>query len=188
MIVSKSMPCSFLMIGAFHSSSTSSKEFYHRLTEQQAILRNCLPYILWKRVCCFRKSFSNYCWPTMNEDMADFAKSCRTYQVQTNLIHTHPISLQNMVTPWPLHTWGLDLSGPVNPPSGRDNWILEPTDYFSKWVEAIPFRKATGTVVANFIHKHIITRSNLKSNRELLTHREVQCIICCRFYNRHNMS
>ena len=133
MIVSKSMPYSFLMIGAFHSSSTSSKEFYRRLTERQAILRK-------------------------NEDMADFAKSCHTCQVQANLIHTHPISLQNMATPWPLYTWGLDLSGPVNPPSGRDIWILKPTGYFSKWVEAILFHKATGTVVANFIHKHITTR------------------------------
>ena len=104
----------------------------------------------------------------MNEDMADFAKSCRTCQVQANLIHTHPISLQNMVTPWPLHTWGLDLSGPVNPPSGKDNWILEPTDYFSKWVEAIPFRKTTGTVVASFIHKHIITRFRVLLNQVLL--------------------
>ena len=134
MIVSKSMPCSFLMMGAFHSSSTSSKEFYRRLTEWQAILRK-------------------------NEDMADFAKSCHTCQVQANLIHTHPISLQNMATPWPLYTWGLDLSGPVNPPSGRDIWVLEPTGYFSKWVEAILFLKATVTVAANFIHKHITTRA-----------------------------
>uniref|UniRef100_A0A2N9J4I3 Integrase catalytic domain-containing protein n=1 Tax=Fagus sylvatica TaxID=28930 RepID=A0A2N9J4I3_FAGSY len=42
-----------------------------------------------------------------------------------------------------------DLSGPVDPPSGRDIWILEPTDYFSKWVEAIPFRKATGEMLPN---------------------------------------
>ena len=109
-----------------------------------------------------------YYWPTMNEDMADFAKSCHTCQVQVNLIHTHPFSLQNMATPWPLYTWGLDLSGPVNPPSGRDIWILEPTDYFSKWVEAIPFRKATSTVVANFIHKHIITRFRALLNQVLL--------------------
>ena len=41
-----------------------------------------------------------------------------------NLIHTHPQNLHSMVTPWPFHTWGLDLVGPVNPPSRGYIWIL----------------------------------------------------------------
>uniref|UniRef100_A0A2N9GBY1 Uncharacterized protein n=1 Tax=Fagus sylvatica TaxID=28930 RepID=A0A2N9GBY1_FAGSY len=32
------------------------------------------------------------------------------------------------------------------------------TEYFTKWVEAIPLRRATGAAVANFIREHIITR------------------------------
>uniref|UniRef100_A0A2N9IPM6 Integrase catalytic domain-containing protein n=1 Tax=Fagus sylvatica TaxID=28930 RepID=A0A2N9IPM6_FAGSY len=64
----------------------------------------------------------------------------------------------NMATPWPFHTWGLDLIGPINPASGGYIWILVATEYFSKWVEAIPLRKATGAAVANFIREHIITR------------------------------
>uniref|UniRef100_A0A2N9H8N1 Uncharacterized protein n=1 Tax=Fagus sylvatica TaxID=28930 RepID=A0A2N9H8N1_FAGSY len=100
-----------------------------------------------------------YYWPTMKKDTADFVKSCHTCQLQANLIHTHPTSLQNMATPWPFHTWGLDLIGPINPASGGYIWILVATEYFSKWVEAIPLRKATGAAVANFIREHIITRS-----------------------------
>uniref|UniRef100_A0A2N9G4R5 RNA-directed DNA polymerase n=1 Tax=Fagus sylvatica TaxID=28930 RepID=A0A2N9G4R5_FAGSY len=99
-----------------------------------------------------------YYWPTMKKDAADFVKTCHTCQVQANLIHTHPTSLQNMVTPWPFHTWGLDLIGPINPASGGYIWILVATEYFTKWVEAIPLRKATGAAVANFIREHIITR------------------------------
>uniref|UniRef100_A0A2N9IRS3 RNA-directed DNA polymerase n=1 Tax=Fagus sylvatica TaxID=28930 RepID=A0A2N9IRS3_FAGSY len=79
-------------------------------------------------------------------------------KLQANLIHTHPTSLQNMATPWPFHTWGLDLIGPINPSSGGYIWILVATEYFSKWVEAIPLRKATGAAVANFIREYIITR------------------------------
>jgi hypothetical protein len=78
--------------------------------------------------------------------------------MQANLIHTHPTNLQNMATPWPFHTWGLDLIGPINPPSGGYIWILAVTEYFTKWVEAIPLRKATGAAVSNFIREHIITR------------------------------
>uniref|UniRef100_A0A2N9EIX4 Integrase catalytic domain-containing protein n=1 Tax=Fagus sylvatica TaxID=28930 RepID=A0A2N9EIX4_FAGSY len=68
------------------------------------------------------------------------------------------VSIANMATPWPFHTWGLDLIGPINPPSGGYIWILAATEYFTKWVEAIPLRKATGAAVANFIREHIITR------------------------------
>uniref|UniRef100_A0A2N9I468 Uncharacterized protein n=1 Tax=Fagus sylvatica TaxID=28930 RepID=A0A2N9I468_FAGSY len=99
-----------------------------------------------------------YYWPTMKKDAADFVKTCHTCQVQANLIHTHPTSLQNMATPWPFHTWGLDLIGPINPASGGYIWILVATEYFTKWVEAIPLRRATGAAVANFIREHIITR------------------------------
>jgi hypothetical protein len=99
-----------------------------------------------------------YYWPTMKTDTADFVKACHTCQMQANLIHTHPTNLQNMATPWPFHTWGLDLIGPINPPSGGYIWILAATEYFTKWVEAIPLRKATGVAEANFIREHIITR------------------------------
>jgi hypothetical protein len=98
-----------------------------------------------------------YYWPTMKKDMADFVKTCDTCQVQANLIHTHPTNLQNMTTPWPFHTWGLDLIGPIGPASGGHIWILVATEYFSKWVEAIPLRKGTGAALANFIREHIIT-------------------------------
>uniref|UniRef100_A0A2N9HSJ2 Integrase catalytic domain-containing protein n=1 Tax=Fagus sylvatica TaxID=28930 RepID=A0A2N9HSJ2_FAGSY len=70
-------------------------------------------------------------------------------------------SQTNMAMPWPFHTWGLDLIGPINPSSGGYIWILVATEYFSKWVEAIPLRKATGAAVANFIREHIITRFDI---------------------------
>ena len=63
-----------------------------------------------------------------------------------------------MVTPWPFHAWGLDLVGPVNPPSRGYIWILVATEYFTNWAEAVPLRKATGREVANFIKENIIIR------------------------------
>uniref|UniRef100_A0A2N9HXB3 Uncharacterized protein n=1 Tax=Fagus sylvatica TaxID=28930 RepID=A0A2N9HXB3_FAGSY len=62
---------------------------------------------------------------------------------------------------WPTMKKGhsrLYLIGPINPSSGGCIWILVATEYFTKWVEAIPLRKATGAAVANFIREHIITR------------------------------
>ena len=69
-----------------------------------------------------------------------------------------PAELHSMVTPWPFHTWGLDLVGSVNPPSRGYIWILVATEYFTKWAEAMSLRKATREVVANFIKENIIVR------------------------------
>jgi hypothetical protein len=99
-----------------------------------------------------------YYWPTMKKDAVEFVKTYHTCQVQANLIHSHPTTLQNMATPWPFHTWLLDLISPINPASEGYIWILVATKYFTKWVEAIPFEKATGTAIANFIWEYIICR------------------------------
>nr|XP_023896957.1 uncharacterized protein K02A2.6-like [Quercus suber] len=62
-----------------------------------------------------------------------------------------------MTTPWPFHTWGLNLIRPINPLSNGYIWILAATEYFTKWVETILLKKATRAAVANFIREHIIT-------------------------------
>ena len=59
--------------------------------------------------------------------------------------------LQEMTIPWSFHTWGLDLIGPINPLSNGHIWILAATEYFTKWVEAIPLKKVAGAAMANFI-------------------------------------
>ena len=97
-----------------------------------------------------------YYWPTIRRDAVEFVRKCHGYQMLANLIHTHPQSLQSMVTLWPFHTWGLDLVGPVNPSSNRYIWILVATTYFIKWVEAIPLRTATKGAISNFIKEIII--------------------------------
>ena len=99
-----------------------------------------------------------YYWPTMKKDTVEFVKKCHSCQVQANLIHTHPQNLHSMVTPWPFHTWGLDLVGPVNSPLHGYIQILVVTKYFTKWAEAIPLCKAMGEAVANFIKENIIAK------------------------------
>ena len=94
----------------------------------------------------------------MKRDSEELVKTCHTCQVLGDAIHTYPNVLQDMTTPWPFHTWGLDLIGPINPPSNGYLLILAATEYFTKWVEAIPLKKAIGAAVANFFRDHIIIR------------------------------
>jgi hypothetical protein len=55
--------------------------------------------------------------------------------------------------------WGLDFIGEINPhSSAQHRWILTTTDYFTKWVEAILTRKATDSVVIDFLEENILSR------------------------------
>ncbi|GLT87287.1 hypothetical protein SLE2022_053770 [Rubroshorea leprosula] len=92
----------------------------------------------------------------MKQDAADFVRRCLTCQVHASLIHSCPNLLQDIKSPWPFHTWGLDLIGLIQPLFDGYIWILVATEYFTKWVEAVPLRKALGPTVSNFIKEHII--------------------------------
>ena len=94
----------------------------------------------------------------MKKDSEELVKTCHACQVFGDAIHTHPNVLQDMTTPWPFHPWGLDLIRPINPPSNGYIWILAATENFTKWIEAVPLKKAIGAAMANFIREHIITR------------------------------
>jgi transposase InsO family protein len=59
----------------------------------------------------------------------------------------------------PFQQWGLDFIGKFNDKSSNGYlWVLTTTDYFTKWVEAIPTKLATERVVMNFLEDKIITR------------------------------
>jgi len=59
----------------------------------------------------------------------------------------------------PFQKWGLDFIGEINPhSSGQHRWILVAINYFTKWIEAIPTRKANHNVVMKFLIEDIFTR------------------------------
>ena len=55
--------------------------------------------------------------------------------------------------------WGLDFIGEIHPASSAQHkWILIDTDYFTKWIEAIPTRNAIDSVIIRFLEGHILSR------------------------------
>ena len=53
----------------------------------------------------------------------------------------------------------MDLIGQIYPPSNKGHkFILVATDYFTKWVEAIPLRTVTSKNMVDFVKEHIIYR------------------------------
>jgi hypothetical protein len=53
----------------------------------------------------------------------------------------------------------MDMIGKINPPSSKGHqFILAITDYFTKWVEAVPMKSVTLRDVINFVKEHVIHR------------------------------
>ena len=44
------------------------------------------------------------------------------------------------------------------PSSGQHKWILTATDYFTKWIEAIPCRQANDSIIMQFLETNILSR------------------------------
>ena len=87
----------------------------------------------------------------------------------------------------PFQQWGLDFIGEINPHSSTQHrWILTATDYFTKWVEAIPTRKATDSVVIEFLEENILARFGCP--RKIVTDnaqafKSMEMISFCQKYN-----
>src|SRR4051812_50228920 len=87
---------------------------------------------------------SGFYWPTMLEDCFKYYKGCQACQ-RFGRIQMVPASAMNpIIKPWPFQGWGMDMIGKVNPPSSKGHmWILAITDYFTKWVEAVPMKSVS---------------------------------------------
>lgn len=99
-----------------------------------------------------------YYWPTMEADALELVRRCQQCQFHGNLVHAPTVDLHSLSSPWPFHTWAFDLIGPITPASKEHVWILAATECFTKWVEAIPLKKATGLAVAKFLKENGICR------------------------------
>jgi len=59
----------------------------------------------------------------------------------------------------PFQQWGIDFIGEIHPSSSAQHkWILIATDYFTKWMEAIPTIFSTDAVVINLFKENILTK------------------------------
>jgi hypothetical protein len=93
-----------------------------------------------------------YFWPTLFTDVCEKIRACIKCQKFTGKKQLKSLPLKPVVTSGPFQQWGLDFIGEIHPPSsGQHRWILTATDYFTKWIEAIPTRSASHRVIIGFL-------------------------------------
>jgi ribonuclease HI len=101
---------------------------------------------------------AGYYWPTLFPDVCREIRACIKCQKFSGKQQLKSLPLKPVVVSAPFQQWGLDFIGEIHPPSsGQHRWILTATDYFTKWIEAVPTRSASHKVIISFL-EDIITR------------------------------
>ncbi|CAL2277698.1 unnamed protein product [Prunus armeniaca] len=103
-----------------------------------------------------------YYWPTILKDCIEYAKGCKDCQRHGPIQHVPAGPMNPIVKAWPFKGWAMDVIGQIYPKSSKGHkYILVATDFFTKWVEAVPLKQVTQVEVIEFIEKNIIHRFGL---------------------------
>ena len=95
----------------------------------------------------------------MFRDAFDFSRKCQECQRAGGRLKKAALPLHPLIIKVPFQQWGLDIVGPITPASSQQHkYILTATDYFTRWVEAIPLRLVNSEQVISFLDSFIITR------------------------------
>eukprot|EP00253_Pinus_taeda_P006285 PITA_06285 len=106
-----------------------------------------------------------YYWPTLFRDAHEYVRKCQNCQTSSGRQKKSAFPLQPVNIEQPFEQWGLDIIGEITPNSSKQHkYILTATDYFTKWVEAIPLKTTNSEAIIEFIDQFIITRITQKAS------------------------
>jgi hypothetical protein len=84
-----------------------------------------------------------YYLPTVYFDVHNFVRSCQSCQLFAKKVKVVTLPLQPVIVEAPFQLWDLDFIGKFHPNSSNGyKWIITAIDYFTRWVKAIPTKKA----------------------------------------------
>jgi hypothetical protein len=107
---------------------------------------------------------ASFYWPTLFKYAHTHARKCKTCQISVRKEKRAAILLQLVTISRPFEQWGLDIIGEITPSSSKlHKYILTTTEFFTRWVEAIPLTHVNEKVVIQFIEQRLITRFGVPS-------------------------
>jgi hypothetical protein len=118
----------------------------------------CKGYHYWKTTA-HKILRSGYYWPSLFSDVCEFVRTCDKCQRFEGKQQLKSLPLRPLAVIVPFQQWGLDFIGEIHPPSSSQHrWILVSTNYFTKWIEAIPTKNTNHIVIINFLQENMFTR------------------------------
>jgi hypothetical protein len=119
---------------------------------------DCSGHLNWKTIANKILRVGFY-WSTLFTDVHQKVTSCHKCQVFEGKRKLLPLPLKPNSVEAPFQQWLLDFIGEILPPSSSQHrWILTATDYFTKWIEAVPSRQATDSFIIKFLENNILSR------------------------------
>ena len=94
---------------------------------------------------------AGYYWPTVREDYVRYAQRCKQCQQHADWHKAPPEVLRSIYSPWPFHTWGIDILGPFPLAIRQMKYLIVAIEYFTKWIEAEPVAQITAHKVQHFV-------------------------------------
>ena len=114
---------------------------------------------MWRSLISISNDLQNFEDFFLLAHVEEWVKKCHSCQYFKGRVQLAMLPLKLVVIEEPFQQWGLDFIGPIHPSSTAGHThILMATDYFTKWVEAIPVKQRTLEVVCSFIKKNILVR------------------------------
>ena len=108
---------------------------------------------------------AGYYWPTLFRDSYAFVRKCQECQLAAGRVKKYAFPLKPVSVERPFQQWGIDIVGPINPPSSMQHkYIITTTDYFTHWAEAAPLRVVNTNQVILFLESFIITRFDVPNS------------------------
>jgi hypothetical protein len=99
-----------------------------------------------------------YFWTSLFTNVCANIRACAKCQKFSGKKQLKSLTIKPVVAPGPFQQWGLDFIEEIHPASnGQHRWILIATNYFTKWIKAIPTRNASHKVIIGFL-EDIIAR------------------------------
>ncbi len=113
----------------------------------------------WGRYKTYRRLQALVYWPKMSLDVKTYVTNCPNLSALTNLNQRNQqVNYSKTQTTRPWEMLGVDLMGPLPKSSQLNSYLLVFVDYYTKWVEIFPLRKATAGIVSKLMVKEIFTR------------------------------
>ena len=149
--------------------------------------KDCGGHLFWKTTAYKILRVGLY-WPTLFSDVYKEVSTCYEFQIFEGKRKMMPLPLIPISVETPFQQWGLDFIGEINHISlGQHRWILTATDYFTKWVESIPTRQATNTLIIDFLLSNIIARFGCPRNIITKNAKAFTSSKLVKFYNDYNI-
>ena len=105
----------------------------------------------------YGKLIERYWWPKMKMDIREYIHQCSKCQ-QFNIDRRKPPGFLHPIEPplGPFQLIGIDYTGPFPITSSGNKYVLAITDYFTKWVVAIPLSNQTAQTTADALYQYWI--------------------------------